>query len=232
VAGSSVVAMALVTFKDLCIDANDVPAMQGFWARTLHLESEFFDDDGSAVLRGAEPAQTVWINVVPEPRAVKNRVHLDVAARSLEPFEGLERITEPGQFSWTTFTDPEGNQFCVFADDDRPEGLKDIVIDAVDHETIAAWWADVWGGELGHDEGYAYLDDVPGAPVESFDFVTVPEPKTVKNRIHWDVTLNEGATIDDLVGKGATVLALPTDDERWAVMADPEGNEFCVFERR
>lgn len=57
----------------------------------------------------------------------------------------------------------------------------------------------------------------------------VSEPKSVKNRIHWDVTLVDGATVDDLVSKGAVVLALSADDARWTVMADPEGNEFCVF---
>ncbi|MET0448875.1 MAG: VOC family protein [Aeromicrobium sp.] len=229
--------MALVTFKDLCIDANDVPAIQGFWANALHLDSEFFDDDGTAVLRGEVPAQTVWINLVPEAREVKNRVHLDLVARSLEPFAGLERVTEPGEHAWTTLLDPEGNQFCVFTAEDhptvgRPDGLKDVVVDSADHRAIATWWADVWGGEIGHDDDYTYLDAIPGAPVESFDFVPVPEPKTVKNRIHWDVTLNEGVTVDDLVAKGATVLAPPDEDARWTVMADPEGNEFCVFERQ
>jgi hypothetical protein len=120
----------------------------------------------------------------------------------------------------------------VFVRDKRPPGLKDVVVDSVDHQAVGAWWADVWGGTLGHDEGYTYLDDIPGAPVKSFDFVPVPEPKTVKNRIHWDVVLEPGATVDDLVAKGATVLAAPTDDTRWTVMADPEGNEFCVFEHR
>ncbi len=224
--------MALVTFKDLCIDANDVPAMQGFWSAALGLEGEFFDDDGTAVLRGADPGDTVWINLVPEAREVKNRVHLDIVAPSLEPFSALERRTGIGEFSWTTFADPEGNEFCVFVHDDRPAGLKDVVVDSVDPGTIAAWWADVWGGTLGHDDGYSYVDDIPGAPVESFDFVPVPEPRTVKNRLHWDVTLTAGSTVDDLVARGASVIAPPTDDERWTVMADPEGNEFCVFEPR
>jgi hypothetical protein len=224
--------MPLVTFKDLCIDANDVSAIEGFWAKALHLDSEFFTEDGSAVLRGTQQSQTVWINPVPEAREVKNRVHLDLAAASLAPFAGLEQVSATGEFPWTTFLDPEGNEFCVFTYDDRAPGLKDVVVDSADPTAIAAWWADVWGGALGHGDGYSYIDDVPGAPVESFDFVPVPEPKTVKNRFHWDVRLEAGATVDDLVTQGATVLAPPTEDERWTVMADPEGNEFCVFETR
>ena len=53
-------------------------------------------------------------------------------------------------------------------------------------------------------------------------FDPVPEPKTVKNRMHWDVY----GDVAELVGRGATVL---DEQPRWTVLADPEGNEFCVF---
>ena len=59
-------------------------------------------------------------------------------------------------------------------------------------------------------------------PFESLLFDPVPEPKTVKNRIHWDVY----GDVDDFIAAGATVLA---EQPRWTVLADPEGNEFCVF---
>jgi hypothetical protein len=224
--------MSLVTFKAICIDAADVSAVQGFWAQTLGYELEQLDD-GDAVLRGSDPGEEVWINLVPEPRTVKQRVHLDVRAESLEPFAGLEQLTGTGEFSWTTFADPEGGEFCVFTYDEPPaKRLKDIVVDAADHRAISQWWADVIGGTLGHTDGYSHLDDIPGSPLESIDFVPVPEPKTVKNRVHWDVTLNAGVTVDDLVSHDATVLAPADGDRRWTVMADPEGNEFCVFPTR
>ncbi|MEV7397229.1 VOC family protein [Aeromicrobium sp. NPDC092404] len=222
--------MPLVSYKALCIDANDVSAVQGFWANTLGYELEVLDD-GDAVLRGEDPGEELWVNLVPEPRTVKHRVHLDVRAESLEPFAGLEQVTGDGEFAWTTFLDPEGGEFCVFTYDEPPaKRLKDVVVDAADHRGIAQWWADVIGGSLGHDgDHYSHLDDVPGSPLESFDFVPVPEPKTVKNRIHWDVTLLPGSSVDDLVRVGATVLEPATAEREWTVMADPEGNEFCVF---
>jgi hypothetical protein len=52
------------------------------------------------------------------------------------------------------------------------------------------------------------------------------EPKAVKNRIHWDVTVH---TVAPLVKVGATVLREPGGDIGWHVLADPEGNEFCTF---
>ena len=60
-------------------------------------------------------------------------------------------------------------------------------------------------------DGYSYVDQVPGAPFDSLDFVPVPEPKTVKNRIHLDVTT---ADVDALVAAGATVLRAQDDDDR------------------
>jgi hypothetical protein len=219
--------MPLVTFKDFCLDANDVSATEGFWSRTLGL-SGTLGDDGDAVLRGDDPSQTVWINLVPEPKTVKNRIHLDVHAASLEPFAGLEQVTGDGEFPWTTFLDPEGNEFCVFVGDEAP-GLKDIVVDAADHDAIATWWGGVWGGNVTNDDSrYSYIADIPNARFD-VDFVPVPEPKTVKNRIHWDVTLNGGVTLDDLVAAGAVLLRAQDDQIGWTVMADPEGNEFCVF---
>jgi hypothetical protein len=222
--------MSLVTYKDLCIDAADVAALEGFWARTLGLTGDILAD-GDSVLKGEDRSQTIWVNLVPEPKTVKNRVHLDVVAASLEPFAGLRQLSKDGEFPWTVFADPEGGEFCVFVRDDPPTyKLKDVVVDAVDHAAIAIWWAEIWGGTLVHDDsGFSYIDDIPGAPVESFDFVPVPELKTVKNRIHWDVTLNEGVSIDDLVAAGATVVRMQDDEIGWTVMADPEGNEFCAF---
>jgi predicted enzyme related to lactoylglutathione lyase len=228
--------MSLVTFKDLCIDVNDLRAGAAFWAGTLGLEVETFDDDpddpDDRALRGPTPEHRVWPNLVPEPHEVKNRVHLDVWATSLEPFADLRQISKTGEFPWTTFADPEDNEFCVFVDEQpREYRLKAVEVDAADARKITEWWQGVIGGTLGSDaeHDWHWITDVPGMPCEGFDFSPVPEPKTVKNRVHWDVTLNVGVTVEDLEAVGATVLRRPDDEIRWTVMADPEGNEFCVF---
>jgi glyoxalase superfamily protein len=225
--------MSLVTFKDLCIDVNDSRPASEFWARTLGLELTGLGDDPDGFkLVGSTPQHTVWPNVVPEPHTVKNRVHLDVTATSLEEFAGLTRLSEPGQFRWTVLADPEGNEFCVFVVDDVPDyRLKAVVIDCAEPEAVCRWWQGVLGGTLGSNEekNWHWITDIGGVPFEGLDFVPVPEPKTVKNRVHWDVTLDDGASVEDLEAAGATVLRRPDDEIRWTVMADPEGNEFCVF---
>lgn len=225
--------MSLVTFKDLVIDAVDVSAMAGFWARTLGLTSEALDD-GDAVLKDDHPSKKVWINYVSEVLSIKQRVHIDVNALSLEPFSGLEQQSQDGEFPWTVFLDPEGGEFCVFVRDKVDDYLLcELVIDTSDdHASIAAWWTEVMGGNLGHDKrGFSWIDHIPGVPFDAFCFVPVPEPKTVKNRIHWDVTLNDGVTIADLVAADATVVRAQDEEISWTVMADPQGNEFCVFAR-
>jgi len=217
--------MALVAFKNLVIDVEDPGAAAQRWGRWLHLHVRETQD--GAVLAGQRPQQTILLASAP-PKTTKNRVHLDLVAHDPSPFDDLERVTEPGQFSWTTYRDPEGHELCVFTESDRPDGLKDVVVDSVDHRAIATWWAEVFGATLGTDDEYSWVDDIPGAPTESFDFVPVPEPKTVKNRVHWDVVLLGDTTVDDLVDRGASVLLPPGGDRTWTVMADPEGNEFCV----
>jgi hypothetical protein len=57
-------------------------------------------------------------------------------------------------------------------------------------------------------------------------FGGVPEPKTVKNRIHWDVDTDD---LQLLLDHGASVLRERDETIGWTVMADPEGNEFCAF---
>ncbi|MGH1562045.1 VOC family protein [Mumia sp. DW29H23] len=228
--------MEIVRFKDLCIDATDPATAGAFWAPALGLELQTLDD-GDVVLRGTTPEQTVWINRVPEPRKVKQRVHLDLHAHSVAEYEALGATVLPGwDTPWTVMGDPEsGGELCVFERDDawwaeHPSAsrLYEVAVDAADHAAITAWWADVLGGEVEDDGRDFSWIQVAGAPFESLVFQTVPEPKTVKNRIHWDVTGPPGAA-DELVRRGARVLRAPDDVVAWTVMADPEGNEFCVF---
>jgi hypothetical protein len=64
-----------------------------------------------------------------------------------------------------------------------------------------------------------------------FWFNLVPEPKTVKNRVHVDVYVPDRAGIDALVARGATLERVPDDVISWFVLRDPEDNEFCAFVR-
>ena len=220
--------MAIATYKDLCIDAVDAAAMGRFWASVLHLELQV-DDDGDARLLGPTPRHTVWINTVPEPVTVKQRMHLDVRAARVDDVVSLGGVVVDAEsFPWTVMKDVEGGELCVF---ERGEGagpwLMEIGVDTDDPVRIATWWADVLGVERrDHEEGFSYLQPVPEAPFEALVFAPVPEPKTVKNRIHFDVDTPD---VQLLLDAGARLLRARDDEISWHVMADPDGNEFCAF---
>jgi hypothetical protein len=221
---------ALARFKDLCIDAVDPRLMADFWARTLGLRPDGDAGDGVRLV-GDLPEQTVWVNRVAEPRSVKQRVHLDVHAAT-DVLPGTTPLSGPGDFGWRVLADPEGGELCAFVRDEVPAyRLYELGVDAADPERIARWWAEVLGAGFGSnpEEGWCWLEDVPGLPFEGIVFAPVPEPKTVKNRIHWDVTVADPAAVEALVGRGATVLRRPDDEISWTVLADPEGKEFCAF---
>ena len=221
--------MALATYKDLCIDAVDPVLLGSFWAETLGLSPTRLGD-GDLRLDGPTPQHAIWVNRVPEPVTVKQRVHIDVHAGSVD--EVLARGATPEDlvsFRWKRVKDPEGGELCVFVRDEVPSyRLYELGVDSADPRAIAQWWHGVLGGELGRDEqeGWSWIEQAPGLPFDSIVFNAVPEPKTVKNRIHWDVDTED---VRLLVDHGATVLRERDDEIGWTVLADPEGNEFCAF---
>jgi hypothetical protein len=218
------------TFRKLCVDALEPNALGPWWSQVLDREWHAYPNGEGGVF-GATQGHTVWFNRVPEPKTVKQRVHLDIYATSLAELESIGSVVvEPQRdgWGWTVMADPEGGEYCAFIRDELPvDRLHGLVVDCAEPTAIAQWWADVYGAELVHHaSGYSTVQNVPGMPILTMDFVPVPEPKTVKNRIHWDVTVPD---IESLVDAGATVLRRPDDDIGWTVMADPEGNEFCAF---
>jgi hypothetical protein len=217
--------MAIARFKDLCVDAGDPARLGAFWAAATNRTLE--TEDGSYLLTGPTPRHTIWVNKVPETRAVKHRVHLDVYTRTLEELEALGATVLQRRPHWTIMADPEGGEFCAFVRPGSPaEKLDGLVVDSADPGAQARWWAEVYGTAVTANDGCFTLEGIPGMPIRTMDFVPVPEPKTVKNRIHWDVTVPD---VTPLIEAGATLLREPDDDVGWHVLSDPEANEFCAF---
>ena len=221
--------MVLARFRKLCLDAVDPSVVGPFWAAVLDRRWQP-DGTGEGGVAGPAPEHMLWVDLVPEPKTVKHRVHLDIYARSLADVERLGAavvLPEGDDRTWTVMTDPEGGEFCAFLRDEPPaDRLHGLVVDSADPHAQARWWADVYGGRLVEDpRGFATVEDVPGMPILTMDFVPVPEPKTVKNRVHWDVTVRD---VSPLLDAGASVLRSPGGDVSWYVLADPEGNEFCA----
>ncbi|MEU0672807.1 VOC family protein [Streptomyces sp. NPDC006172] len=109
--------------------------------------------------------------------------------------------------------------------------IRHVTIDCSDAYTLGSFWSEALGQPL-HD------DDKPGDPEALIEgagllFVTVPEKKTAKNRVHLDLQPQDRTRdeeVDRLLDLGATLVAdhRRPDGTGWALLADPEGNEFCV----
>ena len=123
------------------------------------------------------------------------------------------------------------------------------VVDCTDVAALSRWWADVLGWQIVYEADDEVvivpahvteesIRSTPWAEVgPGIVFVPVPEGKTVKNRIHIDLAPHTSddrdAEIARLVGMGASRVDVgQEDDVTWDVLADPEGNEFCVLSSR
>lgn len=114
--------------------------------------------------------------------------------------------------------------------------LREVVIDCVEPRRVAEFWGDVLGWEVQQNEGVLWMSE-SGAPFPDLllVFVPVPERKAGKNRLHLDVS-PVGCDRDDEVARlealGASRVDVGQGEQPWVVLADPEGNEFCVLGRR
>jgi predicted enzyme related to lactoylglutathione lyase len=115
-----------------------------------------------------------------------------------------------------------------------PSALDNLVVDCADAYELAKFWTQVLDRPI-HDESDPGDDEV-AIELESgitLLFIEVPEVKTIKNRLHLCLRpdVPRDTEVERLLGLGATLV----DDRRnpdgsgWAVLGDPEGNEFCVL---
>jgi hypothetical protein len=118
--------------------------------------------------------------------------------------------------------------------------ITEIGVDCADPGGLAAFWCGVLG--------YVVVDaeddiveirpegtDAATSIVPSMVFVKVPEPKTLKNRLHLDVNTtdtDQDTELARLLALGATPVDVGQGDVHWHVLADPEGNEFCLLRRK
>jgi hypothetical protein len=110
-----------------------------------------------------------------------------------------------------------------------------VTVDAAQPRDIAAFWVAALGWRIVEEEDGGVSIAPPDGAWPLIDFVPVPEAKTVKNRLHFDLRA-DGSTAEEEVARLLSLGARRVDvgqgpDVSWTVMADPEGNEFCVLSR-
>ena len=186
----------------LCFDANDPLRLARFWAATLHWD--IYDETDEEI--------------------------------------GLARRVDIGQSSdvdHVVLADPEGNEFCVVLRGDflaTTDLIGAIVFEPAD-PIVGRFWSEATGWPIVYDQDG---DTAIREPDGRGPFVTFGPPtgaaKTGKNRLHLDIAPptdgDQDAEVERLIALGARRIDIGQGDVSWVVLADPEGNEFCVLTPR
>ena len=228
----------------LCIDANDAVRLAHFWAAALQWEiHESRDEIGLVATDGTR--FRILFEPVSEKKTGKNRIHLDLTTTSTDDHvDTVARLVElgarhaevgqRGDEGHVVLADPEGNEFCII----EPENsflagcgrLGSITCDG--SREVGYFWSEALGWPLVWDQDE---ETAIRAPDGTGPFITWGPPvpaKIMKNRLHLDIASDQGdqrAEVDRLVALGATRVDIGQSDVDWVVMADPDGNEFCVL---
>lgn len=235
------------------VDVSDAEREADFYTSLLGWERLFTDETGIAVVPSLPPVLGQGLllytdHATPE-KTVKNRAHLDLRpadqAAAVDLALGLGAgLADIGQVDvgWEVMADPEGNEFCLLTSGDGPPGS--IVVDAWtldvgDLDRAATFWGTLLDlDEVDRDDDSVRLRDPSG---RAFDLLllAVDDPKTVENRVHPDL-FPDGAPedvaarereVERALALGASRVDIGQGDVPWAVLADPDGNEFCVLLR-
>ena len=110
---------------------------------------------------------------------------------------------------------------------------EQVIVDASDPGALGQWWCDALGWVIVNDDPNEFEirpepDRMPGLL-----FVNSPDSKDSKNRLHLDFRPDDrDGAVARLVSLGARQIDIGQGDKTWGVLADPEGNEFCVLSSR
>jgi Glyoxalase-like domain len=237
--------------ESVVVDAADPEALARWWAEALGW-ARTIPGRGEVAVEPPDPdglgVPLVFVPVA-DAKAGKNRLHLDLASGSVDHQTarvarlvglGAHRVDiGQGDVPWVVLADPEGNELCVL--DPRPEytatgAVAALVVDTADPAALAGFWSQAIGWPpAGSGELWSSLRSASGQG-PYLEFVKVADPKRAKNRLHLDLAPAPGsgqaAEVARLRALGATPADVGQGQVSWVVLADPEGNEFCVLTPR
>ncbi|OUC91671.1 VOC family protein [Streptosporangium minutum] len=229
----------------LCFDANDPLRLARFWAGVLGWEMADDPHDGIALLPGDDTGFRIRCLPTLEKKTGQNRMHFDLTSTSLEDQQqtvarslGLgARHIDIGQRpeeGHVVLADPEGNEFCVIGPGN--EFLADCgfvgALACDGSQEVGYFWSEALGWPLVWDQDQETAIRSPhGGPKITWGGPPLM-PKTGKNRLRFDLAPpahgDRQAEVDRLVSLGATRIDIGRRGGSQVVMADPDGNEFCV----
>jgi predicted enzyme related to lactoylglutathione lyase len=231
----------------LCFDANDPLRLARFWADALRWELDAETQGEIGLVPTDGTGFRVLFLPVPERKAGRNRIHLDLTSTSVDDqAESVRRLVELGarhidvgqgpDDRHVVLADPEGNELCIIEPDNAFLAdcgrLGSITCDGT--QEVGYFWSAALGWPLVWDQDE---ETAIRAPDGTGPFITwggppvMPKPR--KNRLHLDMATpdhgDQRAEVERLVSLGATRIDTGQGDVDRVVMADPDGNEFCVL---
>ncbi|MGW0484608.1 VOC family protein [Nonomuraea sp. NPDC003214] len=229
----------------LSFDAHDPVRLARFWAGVLGWESADDPREGITLLPADDTGFRLRFLPSQEDKLVQNRMHFDLTSSSLEnQRETVARALELGgrhidigqspDDPHVVLADPEGNEFCVIEPGNK--FLADCgfigALSCDGSQQVGYFWSEALGWPLVWDQDEETAIRSPhGGPKIAWGGPPVAA-KQGKARLHFDITPADGdqrAEVDRLLSLGAQRIDLGQGDVPWVVMADPDGNEFCVL---
>jgi predicted enzyme related to lactoylglutathione lyase len=235
----------------LCFDANDALGLARFWAAALRwqLDDRTQDEIGLAPTDGTR--FRIDFPQVPERKAADwNRLHLDLTTTSIDDQQlSVARLVELGAHiligqrpdaGHVVLADPEGNEFCIIEPENKflaGCGRLGAINCGMGTREVGYFWSAALGWPLVWDQNEETAIRAPDCTGPLITWGGPPlAPKIRKNRLHLDIApyghVDQRAEVDRLVSLGATRIDIGQGDVDWVVMADPDGNEFCVLSPR
>ena len=235
----------------LTFDANDPAALARFWAGVLGRELIVDPDDPDVVVLLPSDDTEFRIEFAPtqEPKTGPNQMHFDMASQSPEEQQAtVARALELGgrhidigqgpDADHVVMADPEGNEFCVIEAGNNFLANTGFIgaLSSDGSQEVGYFWSEALGWPLvwDQDEETAIQSPHGGSKIS---WGGPPfNPKTGKNRLHLDLAPpadgDQEAEVERLISLGAKRIDIGQGDVSWEVMADPDGNEFCVLTPR
>jgi len=230
----------------LTVDALDPPRLARFWGGLLGWDMTDDPRGGIALLPADDTGFAIRFVPTTEPKCVPDQMHPDLTSSSLEDQQRtVARALELGgrhidigqrpEEGHVVLADPEGNEFCVIGPGN--DFLADCgflgALASDGSQEVGCFWSRALDWPLVWDQDQETAIRSPhGGPKITWGGPPF-RAKQSKNRLHVDLAPDgeQQAEVDRLLALGATRVDVGQGDVPWVVLADPDGNEFCVLER-
>jgi catechol 2,3-dioxygenase-like lactoylglutathione lyase family enzyme len=230
----------------LCFDAHDPVRLGHFWAGALGWQLADDPQDGPTLIPRDDTGFRIRFLPTQEQKSGQNQSHFDLTSTSLEDQRqtvarsiklGARHIDigQRAEEGHVVLADPEGNEFCVIGPGNSFLAdcgfLGAVACDG--SQEVGYFWSAALGWPLVWDQDQETAIRSPyGGPKISWGGPPL-KTKIGKNRLHFDLAPtvhgDPQAEVDRLVSLGASRIDIGQGEVSWVVMADPDGNEFCVL---